>query len=91
MREWISDSCRIGELRRSMAASHSRSMDETTRPTRAPMIAGAITMGLGAALYLFDTRAAASWHLLMWPAMVLMAFGALLTVLGVVLQRAPTR
>lgn len=89
MREWISDSCRIGELRRSLAASHSGGMDETTRPTRAPMIAGSIAMGLGAALYLFDTRGATSWHLLMWPAMVLMAFGALLTILGVVLQRGP--
>lgn len=55
------------------------------------MIAGAIAMGLGAALYLFDTRGASSWHLLMWPAMVLMAFGALLTFFGVVLQRGPSR
>jgi hypothetical protein len=86
MREWISDSCRIGELRPALAARHSRAMDET-RPTRAPMIAGAIAMGLGAALYLFDVRGATSWHLLMWPAMVLMAFGALITLLGVVLQR----
>jgi hypothetical protein len=86
MREWISDSCRIGGLRPAMAARHSGDMDET-RPTRAPMIAGAIAMGSGAALYLFDTRAATSWHVLLWPAMVLMAFGALLTILGVVLQR----
>ena len=55
------------------------------------MIAGAIAMGIGAALYLFDTRGASSWHLLMWPAMVLMAFGALLTFFGVVLQRGPSR
>lgn len=61
-------------------------MDET-RPTRAPMIAGAIAMGIGATLYLVDTRAAQSWHMLLWPALVLMAFGALLTILGVVLQR----
>ena len=51
------------------------------------MIAGAIAMGAGATLYLFDTRAATSWHVLLWPAMVLMAFGALLTILGVVLPR----
>ena len=90
MREWISDSCRIGELRRSVTARHSGRMDET-RPTRAPMIAGGIAMGAGAALYLFDTRGATSWHVLMWPAMVLMAFGALLTLLGVVLQRGSSR
>jgi len=87
MREWFSDSCRNGELRPALAASHSGRMDDTTRPTRAPVIAGGIAMGVGAALYLFDTRAATSWHVLMWPAMVLMAFGALLTLLGVVLQR----
>jgi hypothetical protein len=82
----ISDACRIGELRALGPAFHTGGMDET-RPTRAPMIAGAIAMGAGASLYLFDTAAATSWHVLLWPAMVLMAFGALLTILGVVLQR----
>ena len=83
----ISDACRNGQLRPAIAAFHSARMDETTRPTRAPLIAGAIAMGAGASLYLVDTRAASSWHVLLWPAMVLMAFGALFTILGVVLQR----
>jgi hypothetical protein len=42
-------------------------------------------MAIGAIVYLSD-QSRQSWHLFLWPALVLMAFGAILVALGTVVR-----
>jgi uncharacterized protein YjeT (DUF2065 family) len=57
----------------------------SSRPSHPLRIAGAIAMAIGAIVYLSD-RGPQSWHLFLWPALVLMAFGVLLVALGTVVR-----
>jgi len=51
-------------------------------------IAGALAMSAGALIYLVDeVPKARNWHMFTWPAMVLMALGVLLALLGSVWGR----
>jgi hypothetical protein len=46
-------------------------------------IAGAVSMVLGCGLYFLDTSTSARhWHLLLVPALILMALGAVLALVG---------
>lgn len=46
-------------------------------------IAGAVTMVLGCAAYVFDVETSARhWHLFLVPALILMALGAILATVG---------
>lgn len=51
-------------------------------------IAGALTMSAGALIYLADAAPKArNLHVFLWPAMVLMAFGAVLALIGAFWRR----
>lgn len=46
-------------------------------------IAGALAMSAGALIYLVDeVPRSRNWHVFMWPALVLMAFGVVLAMIG---------
>ena len=51
-------------------------------------IAGALAMSAGALIYLADeVPRARNWHVFLWPAMALMAFGAVLALIGAFWRR----
>ena len=48
-------------------------------------ITGALAMGAGGMIYLADQSASGrNWHFLLWPALVLMAIGVVLSFIGAV-------
>jgi len=51
-------------------------------------IAGALAMSAGALIYLADeVPRPRNWHVFLWPAMALMAFGAVLALIGAFWRR----
>lgn len=60
------------------------------RPFRpsALSVTGGLAMALGALIYMHDQLPKArNWHLFLWPALILMAIGAILAAVGAVVRR----
>jgi len=56
---------------------------KTFRPS-ALTLTGGLTMSAGALLYLYDqVPRPRNWHMFLWPALILMAIGAVLSAIGV--------